>query len=714
MKYIEQLRAKGVQTLIAAAAFIVILLVVNFFVDIQQNKEMTHTLMDRELQIADLGIEWELNDVAVMIDQLGAKAGQQLDHPDKMFDITREVLSMSDIVQAVSIGFQPSYYPQEGYWFEPRCLRQDSHLVTQQGGDATHDYFHKKWYRSIIDDPHHLPKWTAPYADNSQTDSLVMTFCSPLYDSSKQVVGVMGVDLPMQSLQNLLKSVEPYPGSICQLLDGEGKMILSSGEEYFNTDDYFIGDKTISQRPTAIEDSLGLSRNFQVRLACPKSVVYGPALQKSIIAFILMIAGLILLAYLMQQSLRSITQKNAASQQQKTMENETLLAHDLQMNILRNDFPKEISATLIPMKEVGGDLYDVYKKDDTLFFIIGDVSGKGLSAATMMASTTELFRMAVRHVSTPAELMSEINHIISRHNPNLMFVTAFVGKIDLRHGLFTYCNAGHNPPVLNGHPLTTDPDIPMGYNADYSYRQTSTLFPKGSRLVLYTNGITEAQNAKGQFMGFDRLLTVIDGHSKDSANGLVTRIISAANQFAGLADKQRAGAAADVEGQSQRTQRDDMTVMCIDNNTDAPSPTLTINNDFEELSSVKHLLREYCICLGCDHQLTQRIVVAAEEAISNVINYAYPEGEQGRIDIDFKAVTGEEEEPNSLTIAIADSGAPFDPLSQPLIDVEEDVDDRQEGGLGIYLYQQLMDSVSYERTDDGRNVLTMKKVINNQ
>jgi sigma-B regulation protein RsbU (phosphoserine phosphatase) len=413
------------------------------------------------------------------------------------------------------------------------------------------------------------------------------------------------------------------------------------------------------------------------------------------IAIGITLVGLLLLAYIVQRTVRTIVRLDAAHVQRQTVENELRIAHNIQMSMLRNDFPKELCATLQPMKEVGGDLYDFYQKDDNLYFIIGDVSGKGMPATMMMAATVNLFRMAARYFNTPQEIVEEINEVISERNPNLIFVTAFVGKLDMRHGLLTYCNAGHNPPIVNNAYLQTDPDIPIGYDAEYSFRQYGMLFPEGSRIVLYTDGVTESRNEEGDFMGTDYLLSLVQKHQQKDVSDLTRNIINDTHLFSEDAD-----------------QRDDITLMCIANNISAQSQTLVISNDIEELQRVKPLVREYCECLGCDKRLTRKIVLALEEALANVINYAYPKGELGSIDIDILAMPAVSEQiPGDITFVISDSGAPFNPLEKQSVDVEQAMDDRQVGGLGIYLYQQLMDTVLYNRTDDGRNVLTLTKHI---
>ena len=196
-------------------------------------------------------------------------------------------------------------------------------------------------------------------------------------------------------------------------------------------------------------------------------------------------------------------------------------------------------------------------------------------------------------------------------------------------------------------------------------------------------------------MGVKQLLSIVNAHFTEPVSQLKDAIVRDTNLYTGHTE-----------------QVDDMTVMCIANNTPQQSPALVITNEIEELQRVKSLLREYCDCLGCEKRLTRKILLATEEAVANCINYAYPKGVIGRIDIDIQAMpcTSDKQE-GDLTICIIDNGEAFDPTARQEVDVEQTVDARQVGGLGIYLYQQLMDQVFYERTDDGRNRLMMTKII---
>ena len=669
---------------------------VKHYMDLKQDREEANQLMSRELRIVELSILSELEKTELLMNDMEMRVGYHLDTTYKLYHDTFNALSESDFIQATAIAFEPYYYPEEGRWFEPRCIRRKGNLLNENIGGPDHDYFKMDWYRQGLANTGEAIQWSKPYIDHSQDDEPLMSLIRPLKTKEEKVIGVLCIDVSLMKLRQLLQEAEPYDGSVCQLLDDDGRLLVSSDSVAFDSTKYFVDVKAIE------------GHGLQVRLASPKSKIYGLSRMQNTLTLILMLAGLLTLAYIIQRSYYNTLHLNYAQQKQQLMKNEMRIAHKIQMNILRRDFPDNLSATLLPMKEVGGDLYDFYQRDDTLYFIIGDVSGKGVSAAMMMSSTVNLFRMAAQHYSTPEEIVSQINSVLSERNPSLMFVTAFVGKLDMQHGLLTYCNAGHNPPIVNGQLLSVDPDIPIGYDVNYEYRQRGVLFPEGSRIVLYTDGITEIRNSEREFMGTGRLLNIVREHQSEGPQQLTATIMQHVHAFA---DETPHPSPLIPHPSSPLTRMaDDMTLLCISNPTPVQSPALVISNDVEEITRVKSLTREYCQCLGCDKRLTRKVMLAVEEAVANVINYAYPKGELGRIEIDILAMPPTEAQEGDITIVITDAGQPFNPLAKQDIDVQQVIDDRQIGGLGIHLYQQLMDNVLYQRTDD-KNILTLSKVI---
>ena len=679
---INKLRIGGIPALLVATTMVILILAVQYYISVRNDDEDARKLVNRELIIVEQQIMSEFKNAEFALEDMADRAHLSLADADKMLDITHYIIKENPNIKGAAIAFVPYFYPKKGHWFEPRCIREDNEIISEEIGGIHHDYTKLNWYREGIKNKKKNGHWSNPYIDDTQNGIYILSLTRPLHQG-KKVVGVLCIDMELAQLEKILKEAEPYPGSICQLINDKGEVLISSGETKSRDTNYFSDSKKLKYSDVVVQ------------LSCPKKAIYGQSTVLNLVTLGLLLLGMLLLAYIVRRTIYTITSLNAAQQQKKIMDREMRIAHGIQMDIVRRDFPEELHATLLPMKEVGGDLYDFYQENDTLYFIIGDVSGKGIPAAMMMSATVNLFRMAARHFSTPAEIMGEINDVLSERNPSLLFVTAFVGKIDMKHELMTYCNAGHNPPILNNSFMEMDPDIPLGYQTNFPYRQYGAFFPEGSRLVLYTDGITEARNSAHQLMGEDYLLNIVQAHYTEPLSTMTDSIIDDTNKFAG-----------------KTIQMDDITLMCITNKTAKQHPTIVITNDIEELQRVKLIVREYCDCLGCEPHLTRKIMLAVEEAVANIINYAYPKESLGRIEIELHGRSAScKGQKGDLTVTITDFGEPFDPTARQEVDVTKNIEKRQIGGLGIYLYLKLMDSCIYQRTEDGRNVLIMTKGI---
>ena len=217
----------------------------------------------------------------------------------------------------------------------------------------------------------------------------------------------------------------------------------------------------------------------------------------------------------MQNSIADyIEQLKTTTSANERMESELNVARNIQMGMLRTDFPRNLHALLIPAKEVGGDLYDFTLKGDQLYFAIGDVSGKGVPASLMMAITRAALRFVAGLGLHMSETVSRINNSVSDTNSNNMFVTLFVGRIDLKTGRMDYCNAGHNPLIVvppAGEPyfLKAKANLAVGLIEDFPYEAESVDLEPGTRLIAYTDGVNEAENAAKELYGNDRLMDLV-------------------------------------------------------------------------------------------------------------------------------------------------------------------------------------------------------------
>ena len=215
------------------------------------------------------------------------------------------------------------------------------------------------------------------------------------------------------------------------------------------------------------------------------------------------------------------------------MASELRIARDIQMSMVPNIFPHypglDMFAAMTPAKEVGGDLYGYLLQGDELYFCVGDVSGKGVPASLFMAQATRLFRTLAAQHMMPAEICTRINAELSgEDNQQGMFVTMFLGLVDLRTGHMDFCNAGHNPPVWGLPPqyLEVESNAPIGLWPDIDFVGQSLENIKGSPLFIYTDGLNEAENLQQEQFGDDRLLEVLNASRFSSAQQVVEKLVS--------------------------------------------------------------------------------------------------------------------------------------------------------------------------------------------
>ena len=406
----------------------------------------------------------------------------------------------------------------------------------------------------------------------------------------------------------------------------------------------------------------------------------------------------------MQQSLiRYIDELKETTSTKASIESELKVASAIQASMLPRIFPPfperkdiDLYATMKPAKEVGGDLFDFFLRDEKLFFCIGDVSGKGAPAAMLMAVTHSLFRAASSRESDPSAIVRTINETVCQDNDASMFVTLFLGVLDLPSGRLRYCNAGHDCPlVFNGQLSTLDcqPNLPIGIISDMKFALQECTLASGSTLFLYTDGLTEAMDADhGQF-GKDRVMPLVASCCEQGMGPrqILDTILEGVHAFVKDAD-----------------QSDDLTMLSLRYTpgqfATLLSEKLTLSCDVSRVPELNEFIASIAQKLEMDPMMTGQVQLAVEEAVVNVMNYAYPDGMRGFVTI--KAMSDGHE----LRLVVIDSGVAFDPTGKEKADVTLSVEDRPIGGLGIFLVRELMDSINYERVD-GRNILMMIKNI---
>jgi sigma-B regulation protein RsbU (phosphoserine phosphatase) len=407
----------------------------------------------------------------------------------------------------------------------------------------------------------------------------------------------------------------------------------------------------------------------------------------------------------MQQSLvKYIDELKSTTSQKVSFERELKIASGIQMGMLPKDFPTsrerddvQLYASLTPAREVGGDLFDFYFRDEKLFFCIGDVSGKGVPASLFMAVTRSVFRTISARESMPDRIMAGLNATIIDMNESNMFVTLFVGVLDLPSGRLRYCNAGHDAPLLVGAgmgPLACDSNIPVGVIPSWKFTLQETRIFTGTTIFLFTDGLTEAENANHEQFQLERITEVAEQsleRQEQNPKQLIEQMTTAVHQFVGDAE-----------------QSDDLTMMAIQyiklQSDVRIRRSIVLPNNVQATPRLAAFVEEMCEAVGFGPSDTTMINLAVEEAVVNVMKYAYPPDTKG--DVTIEAVSNDVR----LKFTIIDSGAPFDPTVQSQVDTTLSAMERPIGGLGIHLVRQIMDSINYERMDN-LNVLTLRKKL---
>lgn len=253
-----------------------------------------------------------------------------------------------------------------------------------------------------------------------------------------------------------------------------------------------------------------------------------------------------------------IKELEVTTSNKERIESELRIASEIQMGMIPKIFPPfperddvDLFATLVPAKEVGGDLYDFFIEKDRLYFTIGDVSGKGVPASLLMAVTRSLFRTVAAHLHDPQAIVCSLNDAISENNESNMFVTLFIGAFDLDTGCLQFCNAGHNPPVFVAGTgevkyMEVLPNLPLGLYQDFPYQSQEMRWEPGTSLFMYTDGVTEAENKEKALFSDERLLEELEKRCGMMPHDMVQGIMEEVHRH--------------VDGVEQS---DDITMLCL-------------------------------------------------------------------------------------------------------------------------------------------------------
>ncbi len=629
-----------------------------------------------ELRRAELEIEKHTVEMEAAAKTLAMLAEKNVNSPQTAFAATRDVVATIDNTSSVAVAYIPNYFPKQGKYCEVCSSRiSEDSIYTRQIGSEEHDYTKMEWFQNGLKIDSCW--WSEPYLDDSGSKTYVVSCSHPVRDKSGKVVAVVCVDLSLDYLQDVSEFLQVYPQSFYSITSGTGLEIVAAPD-------------TITGRKYQIFNEEIDATGWHISIIIPESVIYADLRRIGLIVSLMMFIGLALLVFIVYRSGKDTAKLVDTTTQNERMESELNIASAIQMAMLPKVFPPFMDrldmnayGMVKPAKEVGGDLYDFYVRHDKLFFCIGDVSGKGVPAALVMATMRSLFRSVTSHEERAAKIVAEINNTLADQNDQNMFVTFFLGVLDFKTGKMEYCNAGHNAPVLHRRLLDVKPNLPLGIVSGYEFEAQSIQMEYNDTIFLYTDGLTEAENEQHEQYGEERMLQTLAALTDSRPREVVEAMLEHIETF--------------VNGAQQS---DDLTMLFIR----YQKPALIMRNDIQQIPS----LPDWIDSLGIPQELNMPINLALEEAVSNVMLYAYPNIKSGIVIVEFARSTDDDGE--HILFTISDSGIPFDPTQQEEADISLSAEDRAIGGLGIHLVRKLMDRITYRREDE-KNVLTLIKKI---
>ena len=718
---------------LSALGFVLLAIVLIEAISLTQYR-YTHKLIENELDyrteseltLKSVRVRGMLKSNEKMVHNYLWPIQRQIKHPDKIYDIIRRVVSTNHDVVSSFVAFKPGYYPDREYLFEPCVTRLGDSIIIRQVASEKHDYTQREFYHNAVDND--LSCWSDPYPDEEARGALVTTYAVSLKDDAGQTIGAFGIDLSAQGIIDTLNTKHNYPSTFFLLLTEDGRLISQPDTTHSQHDDVarvvsMINDSTCERESSASGLTKIITFNdkekgkgyayyafmkgrprWQVVMVCYDDEVYGKLNKMRRIMLLLLLAGFSLLGFILYRFNRNVSRLHESKLNKERADSELRVAQNIQAEMLPSEDINrpdvEVSGKQVTAFEVGGDLYDYFIRDEKLYFCIGDVSGKGVPSSLVMAVVHSFFRSQSMHESNPSHIMQVINEVACAGNETNMFVTLFVGVLDLPTGRLRYCNAGHDAPLLIDHgvkPLPVKSNLPVGVFEDFKYQQQQAQLSSDCTLFLYTDGLTEASNPEQGLYGLQRVVETVQQcleHNIITPEQVMSAMQDAVDRYVG-----------------QTCQSDDLTMLALHYH--QPQETIVLHdsidliNDIARVPELNAFVQSVANQLHLEPSMTSQLMLAVEEVVVNVMNYSYPVGSVGNISVVARATD------KDLKFIISDQGKAFDPTLALETDTTLSAEDRSIGGLGILLVRKLMDSINYERFD-GKNMLTLKKIYNKQ
>lgn len=458
-----------------------------------------------------------------------------LDVRDSLQVVARRVVQDNPVVVGSTVAVVPGYYSDEPL-FSPYVCRNGDGVITKTLATPEYNYPAQEWFTKPLELGEGY--WSEPYVDEGGGDILMTTYSVPLKDYRGKTAAVLTADVSLEWLQHLVNGMQVYKNAYGIIVSREGKVMIGPEKE-------FAKDEKVQTYTTQVERT-----GWTMSIVIPEKEIYGGLNRMALLVTFLQVLGVGMLVLILRIVAKHQLKFQQVKEKELSIENELQIASTIQRGMLPHLFPTypdrkdvQIYASLTPAKDVGGDLFDFYIRDEQLFFCIGDVSGKGVPASLFMSVTRSIFRSVSARESMPDRIVTAMNEIMSDMNQTNMFVTLFVGVLNLQTGHLYYCNAGHDAPLLAGAgvgQLPCDSNIPVGVMPTWKYSLQEALIYTGTAIFLFTDGLTEAENAEQAQFQMERVTQVAEqalANKQLQPRQLIGLMTDAVHSFVGDAEQ---------------------------------------------------------------------------------------------------------------------------------------------------------------------------------
>lgn len=561
-----QSRLGGLLLIIVAVVTLEATSIIQYYFSQKGIKEEANQRAQSELEATELKIMDVVNQAEAAVRNSMWIAQWCLNVPDSLMRVTQRIVADNPVVKGSTVALVPGYSKKYPLYSPYTAAKPDGSMESLSLATEEYNYPAQEWFTKPIELDGGY--WSEPYFDEGGGNILMVTYSLPVKDADGRIAAVLTADISLDWLTEMVGSVHVYPTAFSMVVSRAGQFMVCPAETLVMKSSVheFAGQMEDSAAIAQLNNAMlsGQSGSMEIRsqglvhhvffapvsrtgwslsIVIPDEEIFGKLKSVGKRVMLLQILGILMIILILRSVARNQLKYKALNERKEKMQSELQIAHNIQMSMIPKIFPAfperkdlDMSAMLVPAKEVGGDLYDFFIRDEHLFFCVGDVSGKGVPASLVMAVTRSLFRSLSNREKSPATIVTQMNDSMSDMNESNMFVTLFIGVLDMKTGHLDYCNAGHNAPVLfTDHisMLEVEPNLPLGIIQDFQYKEQSVQLKNDDALFLYTDGVTEAENIHHELFGEERMEAVL--HTRRSAQEHLEAMRNAIAAFVGEA-----------------------------------------------------------------------------------------------------------------------------------------------------------------------------------